>query len=203
METLNNGIIQVKLDPETGFMNHLSFVEDGINLLDETSKYQTNAYIYSGIDATKPQSAHSPEILVTESGPLVYEWQIRYQAEGVRRLSSTIQLYDGSEIVYITNNLDKLDIREKENVRFAFPFNINCGNMTMDLAWTTMKPEMDQLNGANKNFFTIQRWVDISSEDHGVTWITETRPGTTVSPLGVTHLREPANYRIPYSMVMD
>jgi alpha-mannosidase len=68
--------------------------------------------------------------------------------------------------------MDKLDIRKKENVRFTFPFNIDCGEMTMDLAWASMRPEKDQLNGANKNFFTIQRWVDISSNDRGVTLVT-------------------------------
>ncbi len=173
---LSNGIIQVKIDPENGFITHLSFVSDGINLLEENSKYPLNTYIYTGIDATNPQVAHSPEIRVTESGPLLFEWQISYQAEGVHDLLTILQLQAGSDIVYITNEFDKIDVRKKENVRFSFPFHIDCGKMTMDLAWTAMEPERDQLNGANKNFFTIQRWIDISSEDNGITWATPDAP---------------------------
>ncbi len=171
-EMLSNGIVQVKIDPSNGFLTHFSYVEDGINMLDEQAEYKANAYIYTGIDGTNPQTSNSPEIVVTENGPLVYEWKVKYQAPGVKALTSTIQLYSGSDVVYITNFMDKLDIRKKENVRFAFPFNVDCGEMTMDLAWTTMRPEKDQLPGANKNFFTIQRWVDISSDNRGVTWVT-------------------------------
>ncbi len=173
---MTNGIITVKIDPVTGALTHLSRYEDGIDLIDESADYPTNTYIYTGINATNPKVSKNPVISITEQGPLVWEWTIDYEAPGAKWLKTTIQLHTGSDVVHITNSMDKLDVREKENVRFAFPFNVDCGEMVMDLAWAKMKPEVDQLEGANKNFFSIQRWIDVSNEDHGITWVTPDAP---------------------------
>ncbi|MCB9263972.1 MAG: hypothetical protein H6558_02990 [Lewinellaceae bacterium] len=59
---------------------------------------------------------------------------------------------------------------EDENVRFSFPFHIPESQARIDLAWAVMRPEQDQLKGANKNFFCPQRWVDLSNDEIGVTW---------------------------------
>ncbi len=191
--TMTNGIVTVKIDPESGAITHLFYNDDGINLLDASTDYPANTYIYTGINATNPRTAGKPDISITESGPLVYEWKIEYKdIPGAKWLTTTIQLNKGSDVVYINNTFDKLDIREKENVRFAFPFNVDCGEMVMDLAWAKMKPEEDQLEGANKNFFSIQRWIDISNEDHGITWVTPDAPLVEVGGMyGEAWMRSP------------
>jgi alpha-mannosidase len=38
------------------------------------------------------------------------------------------------------------------------------------------EPEIEQINGACKNWFNVQRWVDISNQDYGVTWLTPDAP---------------------------
>jgi alpha-mannosidase len=69
----------------------------------------------------------------------------------------------------IFNTIDKKKVYEKENLRFAFPFAIENPQTRIDLAWSVIKPEVDQLTGANKNYFTEQRWIDVSNEKHGIT----------------------------------
>ncbi|MHC4559884.1 MAG: glycosyl hydrolase-related protein [Planctomycetota bacterium] len=46
----------------------------------------------------------------------------------------------------------------------------------MDTPWAVVRPELDQLPGACKNYFTVQRWIDVSNRDYGVTWATLDAP---------------------------
>jgi alpha-mannosidase len=47
-----------------------------------------------------------------------------------------------------------------------------------------VRPEADQIPGACKNWFTVQRFVDISNDKYGVTWLTPDAPLVQVG--GVT-----------------
>ncbi|MBA7603636.1 hypothetical protein ES703_10750 [subsurface metagenome] len=76
----------------------------------------------------------------------------------------------------IINVIDKQKIYKQEGVHLAFPFNVPKGVMRMDTPWAVVRPEVDQLPGACKNYFTVQRWVDVSNEDYGVTWATVDAP---------------------------
>jgi alpha-mannosidase len=46
----------------------------------------------------------------------------------------------------------------------------------MDMAWSVVRPQIDQIPGACKNWFAVQRWVDISNDKYGVTWLTPDAP---------------------------
>jgi hypothetical protein len=48
--------------------------------------------------------------------------------------------------------------------------------MRMDVPWAVVRPEEDQMPGACKNWFTVNRWIDVSGEEHGVTWATVHAP---------------------------
>ena len=39
-----------------------------------------------------------------------------------------------------------------------------------------VRPEKDQLPGACKNWFSVERWVDVSNDNYGVTWVTADAP---------------------------
>ena len=48
--------------------------------------------------------------------------------------------------------------------------------MRMDIPWAIARPEIDQITGACKNWFTVQRFVDVSNRDYGVTVATIDAP---------------------------
>ena len=48
--------------------------------------------------------------------------------------------------------------------------------MRMNTPLAVVRPELDQLPGACKNYFTVGRWVDVSNQDYGVTWATIDAP---------------------------
>ena len=113
----------------------------------------------------------------------------------------------------IVNTVDKLPIREKEGLHFGFGYHVPDGVMRVDVPYGVVRPEIDQLPGACRNWFSVQRWVDVSNADYGVTWVTLDAPlmeaggitanllgALTGSPLWKTHL---APSTTPYSWAMN
>ena len=56
-----------------------------------------------------------------------------------------------------------------EATYLAFPLAIPEAKVRLDLGGQAMQPEMDQLPGACRDYFTVQRWVDFSNAAFGVT----------------------------------
>jgi hypothetical protein len=48
--------------------------------------------------------------------------------------------------------------------------------MHIDLAYVVYRPEADQVKAACKNYFTPEKWVDISNQNYGITFITHDAP---------------------------
>jgi len=94
--------------------------------------------------------------------------------------------------------VDKKAVRAKEGVHFGFGFNVPGGIVRMDVPWGEVRPETDQIPGACKNWFSVQRYVDISNADYGVTWLTPDAPlvevgGITANLIG--SLSDPRSWK--------
>ena len=48
--------------------------------------------------------------------------------------------------------------------------------MRMNTSWGVFQPESGQLKGSCKNYLAVQRWVDVSNADYGLTWVTRDAP---------------------------
>jgi len=53
---------------------------------------------------------------------------------------------------------------------------VPAGDLRYDVALGIVRPELDQIPGSCKNFFSVQGWVDISNSESGVTWSTPDAP---------------------------
>jgi alpha-mannosidase len=53
----------------------------------------------------------------------------------------------------------------------AFPFRLDGNDFTIDLNGIPAKPNRDQLDGAAKDWYPLQRWVDVSDGKRGVTLV--------------------------------
>ncbi|MGC9328678.1 MAG: glycosyl hydrolase-related protein, partial [Candidatus Hinthialibacter sp.] len=47
---------------------------------------------------------------------------------------------------------------------------------TLEIPLATMHPEEDQIPGANRNIYTLRRWIDVSNNDAGVTLVSHDAP---------------------------
>ncbi len=186
--------LAVRLDEKTGAIASLSY--DGHEYVDSTAPTALNDYFYlPGSDLNGLQRSGAARISVKERGPLIASLLVESAAPGCRKLTREIRVHALRNYVEIINTVDKLPVRTKEGVHFGFGFNVPGGVVRMDVPWGVVRPEEDQIPGACKNWFTVQRWVDISNDRRGITWLTSDAPlveigGITANRIG--SLSDPA-----------
>jgi alpha-mannosidase len=169
--------LSVTLDETTGAIASLRCRGIDAELVDRRAGLGLNDYFYvPGTDPKQAKRCGPVKIKVKEAGPLVASLLVECAAPGCRKLSREIRLIDGIDRVDLIDIVDKEKIRTKEGVHFAFPLGVPQGVMRMDIPWAVVRPEADQLPGACKNWFTVQRWIDTSNDQYGVTWATIDAP---------------------------
>jgi alpha-mannosidase len=187
---LANDTLRLRLDPRTGAIASLLHQDLPGNLADTTSDKAAglNDYLYHlGRDDKQgfQRIESPPTITVQDAGPLVATLKIQSDAPGCKSLQRQIRLVDGSHRVYITNTTDKLKERRPEGVYFSYPFNIPNAIARIDIPWAVAQVEKDQIAGANRNYYCVQRWADLSNDDYGVTWVTLDAPMLQFDPIKI------------------
>ena len=122
------------------------------------------------------QSNGPATITVKEAGPLVVSLLIESEAPGCNKLVREVRLVDGMDRVEIIDMVDKKAVRSVEGMHFGFEFNVPNPEVHINSPGAVGEPEKDQLAGACKNWFSVERWVDISNKKRGVTWSTADAP---------------------------
>lgn len=171
--TLSTPALTVKLDPATGDI--VSLRRHGSE--NELAAGPVNNYLYlPGADVKGAQPSGTAKVVVRENGPLVVSLVAESAAPGCRALSREVRLVDGLDFVGITDVVDKAPVRTVEGVHFGFSFNVANPRVRLNSPGTVGEPDKDQLPGACKNWFCVERWVDVSNDGGGVTWATADAP---------------------------
>ena len=95
--------------------------------------------------------------------------RITCSLEGMNEVVYEITQINGDEKLYVSVLLDKKAIRDKESVHIALPFSIDHPIVRVGMDNSFISPEKGQLKGSNREFFSVQKWIDISNENSGVT----------------------------------
>ena len=204
----------MQLDPVSGAVSSLRDPAIDAELCDAKSGIGLNRYYYVlGSDVKGARQSGPAKITVKERGPLVASLLVESDAPGCAKFSREFRVVDGLDRADIINVLDKKAVREKEGVHLGFAFNVPGCTTRMDIPWTVIRPELDQLPGACKNWFTVGRWVDVSNQDYGVTLATLDAPlvevgaitanliGSQIDPNGWIH--KTGSSPLLYSWVMN
>ncbi len=172
--TLSNDEISLKLSPQTGNITSIKSFKKGYEYVDSSTglnSYQYVTGVYNGKDhPSNPTTVADVSVRIKEKGPLLVSLQVTSKADGVNSLTREIKLYEGSSSVELINTFDKTTTRNKEGIHFGFGFSLPDSKGRIDMPWSIVSPNTDQLEGANKNWLAFQRWVDISNTNYGVTW---------------------------------
>lgn len=206
---LSNGIVVIEIDPESGAVSSLKMNGRDADLVDRRNGPGLNDYLYvAGRVPKEPQRNGKAAITVKEPGPLVASLLIQSDAPGCKGLTREVRLVSGLDYAEITDTLDKNNVYEKEAVHLAFPFNVPESVVRMDIPFAVVSPESGQLAGACKNYFTVQRWVDVSNAEYGVTWATVDAPlvelgRIAADPLAVGWIKTLEPTATLYSYVMN
>jgi hypothetical protein len=171
--TLTTPLLTVKLDEATG--NIVSLRSAGLDA--ELADGQVNSYLYLPGGNVKNVKLSGPaKVTIKEAGPLVVSLMAESGAPGCNRLAREVRLVDGLDRVELIDLVDKQAVRAVEGVHFGFEFNVPDPVVRINSPGAVGQPEKDQIPGSCKNWFSVERWVDISNQKYGVTWSTVDAP---------------------------
>jgi alpha-mannosidase len=167
---LETSTLRVEVDAKTGAVKSLKLAGVEHDFVDSSAPVALNDYRYVlGEDVAGATTNGPVKITVTADGPLVAALRIESDAPGCNTLVREIRVVDGVDRVEIADTVDRKAVREKDAVHFGFGFNVPAGKIHMETPWGVVRPNEDQLPGSNHNWFTVQRWVDVSNTDSGIT----------------------------------
>ncbi len=188
---MDNGMIRLQINKTTGTIESLSASGDQFNYAAEEG---LNGYVYSGRMLTNLRKVeHIKQIIVLNDGEVAATLRIESDAPGCRSLQRDITVYKNLGRVDITNTVDKLNIYSKENVRFSFPFNISNAEITLDMAMSEVHPEREQLDGSNKDFYSVQNGLGINNLNHGIYLTTIDAPFVELGEMTAENWRKAKN----------
>ena len=167
---LETGTLRVTIDRATGAISSLRASGVERDFVDPKAGVGLNDFRYVlGEDAAGAAKNGPVKITVVERGPLVAAVRVESEAPGCNRLVREVRVVDGVDRVELIDTVDRKPVREKDAVHFGFGFNVPGGTVRMETPWAVVRPNEDQLPGSNRNWFTVQRWVDVSNADSGIT----------------------------------
>ncbi|HRY47774.1 MAG TPA: polysaccharide lyase family protein [Candidatus Paceibacterota bacterium] len=199
---LDNGQARVALDPQTGGIREFTVPDLARNFVNTTGGETLNDYLYFLGDNPKDARRNGPITVKSgETGPLIASLIVDSDAPGCRHLRREIRMVAGCNLVELINTVDKERLvatnyfsnSGKESLNFAFPFNVRDGQMRIQTPFAIVRPELDQMPSACKNWFTVGRWVDVSDDRHGITWVTLDAPLVQVGGLTANLLNSQTN----------
>lgn len=175
--SLSHPAFTVRINEETGAIASLFSRVANAELVDGKAATALNDYFYlPGSNVKDAQRNGRPKIIVKEKGPLVASLLIESAAPGTKSLVREVRVVDGLDRVELINTIDKQPIRKKEGLHFGFGFQVPDGTVRFDVGLAAVRPEVDQIPAACKNWFSVQRWTDISNDQYGLTWATVDAP---------------------------
>lgn len=72
--------------------------------------------------------------------------------------------------ILIKNYIEKIETLDAEAVYCAFPFNLSNPKIRLNCHAGYFEPEKEQLPGSSKDWYCIQKWVDISNGEIDIVW---------------------------------
>jgi len=206
---LDNGLVTLRLDPDTGNIVELTSGTLPDNLVDTTSGQAMNQYLFMvGSDAAHAATSGRTRVTVKEPGPLVASLVAESEAPGAARLSREAILSALFDHVALMITIDKqrapagpkgdyYQPASKESVNLAFPFNVPGGQVRLELPLGgVIRPDVDQIEGSCRNWFTVGNWADVSADGRGVTWVTLDTPLVQVGGLTANLLNSQTDPRV-------
>ncbi len=185
---LENRHYRITLHPETGTITSLHDKTAGRELINATSRYQANQFLYrtnaAGRDKEKPRptdparesTPRRGEIRVVSGGPVSATVEITKDTDGVRGLVERITLYAGLKQVRIANTVDKEEVSLSEEAYYAFPFALRRPDITYEVPGAHVRFWADQLPGSALDWQAIGRFADLSTAQSGVTLASPSAP---------------------------
>lgn len=174
---MENGLFKIKINPKNRSIESLFWKKQDKELVNQDDEFEFNNLLH--IKGRNPDSLYTYEGIkppIIDDGNVYTQMLIESTNDKIGNRSTHIKVYHEIEQIEIINYINKNKEYNQEAIHFAFPFEIPRGVFHYDLAYGVAEIEKDQIKGSNRNFITIENWVDISNNDFGITWVSHAAP---------------------------
>ncbi|SHG28073.1 Glycosyl hydrolases family 38 N-terminal domain-containing protein [Kaistia soli DSM 19436] len=191
---IENAHYRIEIDPEGGGLKGFLDKDLGHDFAGRYEGWRPGEYVYEVVESDKGRDAiasfdfSNPDFFTgfkdtpwrrSRASEVVIEEAVvengrasitvRIQAGGVASAAVTYALDSGVKQLAVDWMLDKLAHEAPEAVFIAFPFNLGAPRFMLDMNGIPSEPNIDQLDGAAKDWYPVQRWVDVGDGARGVT----------------------------------
>ncbi len=166
-EYLENRFFRILLDEETGAIKSIYDKELECEIVDADAPHQLNQIITRWAKDGRENYLESIKIQKGKDGPLCASLIISGNITGCPWVIQEITIYNNLKRIDITNRLLR-DSTPLLEVYYAFPFLVHNPRFRFDGTNSVIEPLNDQLPGSNSDYYTMQHWVDVFSEEMGV-----------------------------------
>jgi len=176
--TYHNGPMIKRVPPVLNFTTYAIDKQTGsIDHLDALGRQWADSSVYKGIGQALyvkglDPANHTFSMVKNETwdnGPVVYKQKITGTMDGTNEVDYEITRFLNLDYMQVAVTINKKAIRNKESIHIAFPFLLNNPEVKIGIDNSYITPEKGQIPGSNRDFYSVQRWLDISNKDYGVT----------------------------------
>lgn len=177
--TVENSYYRIEVDPAAGAVKSLYDKQLNRELVDPSSPYRFNQYLYVSGGDGETQLVYLRKSLpfakltvrgssggrVTRVRKTSYGEILTYETSGphAHLIESDVVLFDNQKKIEFINRLHKEPSNDKEAVYFAFPVAASQPDFSYEIQNGWVDPARDLLKGANVAWFTVQHWVKVAS----------------------------------------
>lgn len=189
-KVLENDFYKVTFDTKTGGISSLLDKKLGKELVDSAGKYTLGQVIYAagggnkkpdGREDTQVECPNPAEVKFTSptkasiepglSGALLTSARTVSSVNPLTRIEMEVVLYEHHRKVDFTFRMHKHMVdRNKEAVYIAFPFAGTSPQFRYEIGGGSVRPNEDQFPGSCRDWFSVQRWVTVNTDNAGVAW---------------------------------
>jgi alpha-mannosidase len=191
---IENAHYRVEVDRKTGGIRSLVDKERGRDLAGEHRGWRVGQLVYEHVDSAdgrdalfridfaragfgdwmeNPPLRHQAARAVATRSPAVEQGvasiEVEVELPGLRAALCRYRLETQRKALEIDLLLDKEHVTEPESVYVAFPFALGSPTFRLDLNGVPCTPDADQLAGSVRDWYPVQRWLDVSDGEAGVT----------------------------------
>lgn len=197
---IENSHYRVRFDRTTGAVTSIYDKQLKRELVDQTSAYKLNQYIYT---LGRPQGQDVRDIKdVTREGvtspvrleAFRYPGGVLMDVHGEAKNAkwwSRVSMDDGEKSIYFTNTVNKRETTEKEAGYFAFPFALNKPQWHIELPDGVVCPNKNMLPGADMEWYCTQNFVAASDPSATIVWTSMDAPLLTIGDINRDTFKSP------------
>jgi hypothetical protein len=192
--TMENAHYRVRIDPQTGVIAELYDKALGHDFAGSYQGYGLGQYIYETVDDPRQRSAlfyadfsyddfgygikDTPFNRTTVEHVTVHDAVIdrgsvsitvEIEGRGINSGRCVYTLNRNEKALGIDWLIDKIEFTDAEAVMIALPFKMGEPQFRADVNGTPFTPNVDQIRGTVRDWYPVNRWVDVSDGTKGVT----------------------------------